>query len=348
MTSPDRNQSRRTWRRIGLALLGVAVAWSVMVWVGHFRSLGRHETAHGYLVKQQRDLLRRLLDGAIDVNEPPAVADNDRGDTMLMIAMAAGDLETATMLLDAGADVEAWNDRGRTALMQAALRSDVESIELLIARGADVDAINRFGRNALHLAAERGDADAVGGLLEHGADPRHADADRSTALHGACERHGAPGSVARLLAAGADIDARSRYGQTPLLITVAHLNRSERIDEQMEKLDLLLAAGADVTMSDALGQTPLVKAARYHHDAVVRLLEAGAVPELFDDLDRSPLYTAVVNAQAETVTAILDRMPTMPDVGQLAVLRRRAERRGDEDIIRLLEAIEAAPPAKPL
>lgn len=75
--------------------------------------------------------------------------------------------------------------------------------------------------------------------------------------------------VAQLLAAGADVNARSNIGNT-VLIWVAQNGRTATVAQ-------LLAAGADVNARDNSGRTALILAANYGHTAIVaQLLAAGA------------------------------------------------------------------------
>lgn len=79
----------------------------------------------------------------------------------------------------------------------------------------------------------------------------------------------------RHLEGGRDVDARSRYGWTPLMVAASRGHRS--------LISLLLGAGADVNAVSGQGYTPLIVAAMAGHlDAVGMLLDAGAttrVPE---------------------------------------------------------------------
>ncbi|MCA9289490.1 MAG: ankyrin repeat domain-containing protein [Phycisphaerales bacterium] len=88
-------------------------------------------------------------------------------------AIAGGDVELATILLDAGAEIERQHHLGTTALHWAAMAGRIDLVALLIERGADVNRRGRkfdaSGQTALDLA-RRGEHDAVVRLLlDHGA-----------------------------------------------------------------------------------------------------------------------------------------------------------------------------------
>jgi ankyrin repeat protein len=93
-----------------------------------------------------------------------------------------------------------------TALLFAARAGDLESAKLLVAAGARVDDEDAWGVSATVLAAHSGYADLVAFLLDKGADPNAARAG-FTALHEAIMRRDEK-TAAALLAHGADANAR--------------------------------------------------------------------------------------------------------------------------------------------
>jgi ankyrin repeat protein len=93
-----------------------------------------------------------------------------------------------------------------TALMFAARAGDLASARLLVDAGANVNDADAWGVSALVLAAHSGFADLAEFLLEKGADPNSAAAG-FTALHEAIMRRDER-LVAILLAHGADVHSR--------------------------------------------------------------------------------------------------------------------------------------------
>ncbi len=93
-----------------------------------------------------------------------------------------------------------------TALLFAARVGDLESAKLLVDAGAKVDDEDAWGVSATVLAAHSGFADLVAFLLDRGADPNAAKAG-FTALHEAIMRRDEK-MAAALLAHGADANAR--------------------------------------------------------------------------------------------------------------------------------------------
>ena len=77
------------------------------------------------------------------------------------------------------------------------------------------------------------------------------------------------GVLADLLAAGAPIDARDRYGQTALMVAAVH--------GRDEVVALLLHHGADPDVTAKYGLSALMLAVVNDHDSIARwLVEAGA------------------------------------------------------------------------
>src|SRR2546421_7731681 len=92
------------------------------------------------------------------------------GDTALMFAARVGDLDSARLLVAAGAsvnDADAW---GVSATALAAHSGFRELVEFLLEKGADPNA-DGAGFTALHIAIMRRDEKMAGALLTHGADP---------------------------------------------------------------------------------------------------------------------------------------------------------------------------------
>src|SRR3954447_1699695 len=87
------------------------------------------------------------------------------------LGWAVHSTESAKVLLDAGADVNAKSNLGGTPLLiAAAYPGNTGLLRLMLEKGANVD-ISVFGSTALTLAAYTGDDQGVAFLLDHGADP---------------------------------------------------------------------------------------------------------------------------------------------------------------------------------
>ncbi len=93
-------------------------------------------------------------------------------------------------------------------------------------------------------------------------------------------------AIKRLLAQGADPNARNRFGDTPLIWAIN--------SARSEPTRTLLEGGADPNLTGSYGYGPLHWACRKNVGVLVQmLLEAGARPNLRDDNGESPLFHAI-------------------------------------------------------
>ena len=92
------------------------------------------------------------------------------GNTALLFAVRAGDLPSARVLVDAGADVDDADAWGVSAAVLAAHGGHRDLLEFLLENGADPNAADA-GFAPLHDAVMRNDSRMVAALLAHGADP---------------------------------------------------------------------------------------------------------------------------------------------------------------------------------
>ena len=222
---------------------------------------------------------RALVSERVDVNEPQA-----DGATPLHWAVHWDDLETADVLLAAGARVDAANDYGVVPLALASTNGSLAMVERLLGAGADPNAPDEHGATPLMFAARTGRVDVVGALLARGADVDARDAAHGqTALMWAAAA-GHADVLRLLLDAGADAQARSAGGYTPLLFAVR--------EDRGASVELLLAHGADVDAVAGDGTTPLVVAVFMGHWPLAhRLLAHGADPDA-DGAGFAPLHWA--------------------------------------------------------
>ena len=92
------------------------------------------------------------------------------GETALMFAARVGDLASATLLADAGANVDDRDAWGVSATTLAAHAGHGDLVEFLLEHHADPNAA-QAGVSALHVAIMRRDEKMIRALLAHGADP---------------------------------------------------------------------------------------------------------------------------------------------------------------------------------
>jgi ankyrin repeat protein len=260
--------------------------------------------------------VRRLLK-----QKPDVQARQGDGATALHWAAHWDDVEIASLLIAAGANVNAANDLGVTPLLVACSNGGATMVERLLRAGADPNAVSMSGETPLMLAARTGSTDAVRALLERGARVNASEPSRAqTALMwAAAQRH--PDIVRVLLEHGADVHARARV--RPTLVNrgdfnTSQLNRIESVDRggytallfaarqgDIEASRLLLDAGADANESAPDGTSVLHLATHSGHTALAKfLLDRGANPNAAAS-GYTPLHAAVLRGDLEAVKALL-------------------------------------------
>lgn len=126
------------------------------------------------------------------------------------------------LALDAGLDVNLADKMKQTALHIAAKQIDPEPLRLLLQAGADVTAKDFAGFTPLHNAAEYAQHKNVALILETETDLEAITNNGATPLMAACSAARNPEAAAKLIAAGANLEARdSTYGRSPLIIAAS-------------------------------------------------------------------------------------------------------------------------------
>ena len=248
-----------------------------------------------------------------------------------------------TVLLEAGADVNARGNVHNTALHHAAGGKYVQRerdrydhvetpdvVAALLAAGADVNARDLNGNRPLHHAASAEGVETVTMLLQAGADIRARDSEGNTPLLMAAYRGFRSLEIVEVLVeAGADVSDRNERGETVLeRVLRSPADRVAEVvgrllelgadatepglmwqaavqDYNAEVITVLLAAGADVNPPS--GSSPLHGAARRGGPAAIAaLLAGGAELDAQDSRGMTPLHEAVEAKAPASVTALLD------------------------------------------
>lgn len=160
----------------------------------------------------------------------------------LVLAAELDDGYNITRLLLRGVDPNAKDARGRLALEIAMREDSSKALEsLLAAPGLDVNSPNAKGETPLMLAALKGRLDWVQSLVKRGSAVNR---EGWTPLHYACSGPD-NGVAAWLLSQGANINARSPNGSTPLMLAAGY--------GAIDLPALLLKAGADGSLRNQQG-----------------------------------------------------------------------------------------------
>ncbi len=243
--------------------------------------------------------VRALLEQQVDVNTPEV-----DGTTALHWAAHLGDRNTAELLIQAGATVQAANRYGVTPLSLACMSMHSAVVESLLNAGADPNSASPEGQTALMSAARAGNVGAIKLLLAHGADVDTKESYRGqTALMWAAAQDHAT-AIQAILEAGADIHARSKG--KPRGIRAALRRGVSQFDVNAGVASTgNLEETVDVAPS---GFTPLLFAVRAGAiDATRVLLEAGGNANDKVGADgTAALVLAVINANYELAQVLLE------------------------------------------
>lgn len=152
----------------------------------------------------------------------------------LVIAAEMNEPRAVLALLLKGVDPNQPDSRGRKALFIAVRENSLRALDSLLASPqTHVDEPNDKGETPLMIAAIRGSLPAVKALVKHGAAINR---EGWTPLHYACSGPD-NGVAAWLIEHGADINARSENGTTPLMMAARYGNG--------DLVPMLLKAGAE-------------------------------------------------------------------------------------------------------
>ena len=272
------------------------------------------------------------------------------GSTALLFAARTGDVETARVLVDAGANVNDVAASGTSAVVIAAHSGHAPLAIYLLEQGADPNTVGA-GYTALHAAVLRGQVPVVRALLAHGGDPNGVVARGTPGRRFSADysiRHQAVGANAFWLAAKYGeleiLRTLAEYGADPFVTpgngvsalqaamgvpAISQENRRNRVGVPMpdpgdherlivEMARVVLDLGVDVNATDQRGNTALHDAVRTGFETVVEFLaERGASVQATNDRDQTALTLAET---ALPVPGTNGRRATRPAIAEL--LRR--------------------------
>jgi ankyrin repeat protein len=228
-----------------------------------------------------------------------------------------------------------------TPLMFAAREGDLESAKMLIAAGAQIDARDGDGKDALGLAIFNGGYDVASFLIDQHANVNQADAQRFTPLFWAVDRRNmetAPNFpwvvtadplplIKKLLDAGADVNylvnntprARMRDGSPRIVFATALMRAAFSGDIELVKL--LLAHGADTKIISKDSETMLMAACgtgfipgyskgrtpAERLEVVKLLIDLGQDVNAADDYGITPLMVAANIGDVPVIQYLIDK-----------------------------------------
>jgi ankyrin len=337
----------------------------------HGAKVNAAEAAHGQTAlmwaaaHRHPDAVRALIEGGADINARSKVDKmlvmvpdvgrftptkrnvidyNGGGFTPLLFAARSGDIESAKLLIAAGANVNDPSPEKVTPLVLAAHSGQGAFAAALLDLGADPN-IETAGYTALHAAVLRGDLNLVKALLAHKADP-NAKITRGTPVNRTSKDYafsmtwigGTPFWLAAkfaeveimkaLVAAGADTKTATPDGTTPLLAAAGIDNRgrddrrgrrrdpSELVafvasgldeKESLAAVKYLVELGADVNAIYKEGDTAVHAAATRKERTVVQYLaDKGAKIDVKNKAGQTPLSIANTFTRADAEEGGID------------------------------------------
>jgi len=214
--------------------IALAGLFSLAVLVGHGATAAGTDSPLIEAVRNQdQRQVRTLLNQHVDVN-----AKSGDGSTALLWAAHWNTLETAGLLIRAGADANLANDFRMTPLSQACINGSAAMVDLLLKAGANPNTRVATGVPPLMTCARSGNADSVRALLAGRADvnAKEPTQNQTALMWAAAEHH--QGVVRTLIDGKADLDARTKNGFTAL-----HFAAREG---DLDSARLLLAAGVSI------------------------------------------------------------------------------------------------------
>lgn len=259
-------------------------------------------------------------------------------------------MEAASLLLSAGADINSGVGEGFTPLMHAIIGDNRDIFDFIISKEADVNAKGYRGATPLMVAAEHDKTDYIDELISRKAEVNaRDDFGRTPLMHAVWDGHY---EAVKLLAfRGADIDAETEDGENALKIAYAHAGfgdedsplriayadiidflkpHSKKDVGRYKKLKPVIrypdqtnaVSGVTICLSDRVeNMTPqerselgieLCKAA-YEGDAnrIYNLLECGVSVDSKDAKNNSALFFALDNVHLEVAELLINRGATI-------------------------------------
>lgn len=243
--------------------------------------------------------ITEMLIGKADKN---IINDSLEGKTPLIIAVGNSYIDTAKILIENGANINAVDFEGWSALSYVVNNGDIEIAKLLLENKAKIK-----GELLLAIKSPIAESriDMIKLLIDNKANINYSDDDGFTPLNIAIES-GDMELTKFLITNGANVNSLMQDGVSLIGYAIAQNN--------MDLLQILIENGANVnyTGGDSWANTPLQTASRLGLDNVVRiLLTRNADINAVDMNGNTALHTAALNSQLSVVKLLLEKNPNL-------------------------------------
>ncbi|MFC1634984.1 ankyrin repeat domain-containing protein, partial [Planctomycetota bacterium] len=227
--------------------------------------------------------------------------------------------------LEQGTDINAKDDQGMTPLLRAVSGKHTKVAEFLVEDGADVNTGDKWGYVPLVYALWNTDSDMVRLLLDKGADPNARDTPSGyTMLHWAVMMDSKE-STELVLVAGANVNAKSKTGDTALDVAgygaspairglllakgaeISSLHAAAYVGD-LSKVKAFIDEGVEINKKNDMGGTAMHSAAAGGHREVVEfLIGKGADIDAQNRRGQTPLHIVADGGHQDVVQLLLGR-----------------------------------------
>ena len=244
----------------------------------------------------------KIMQMIIDKVDKKLINDSLEGKTPLIIAVGNSYIDTAKILIENGANINAVDIEGWSALSYAINNGDIEIAKLLLTNKAKI-------KDELLIAIKSPIVESrinmMKLLIDNKANINYTDENGFNPLNIAIES-GDMELTKFLITNGANVNSLMQDGVSLIGYAIAQNN--------MDLLQMLIENGANVnnTNGDSWADTPLKTASRLGLDNVVRiLLTRNADINAVDMNGNTALHTAALNSQLSVVKLLLEKNPNL-------------------------------------
>lgn len=254
------------------------------------------------LLEKSAENSAKIMQMIIDKVDKKLINDSLEGKTPLIIAVGNSYIDTAKILIENGADVNAVDIEGWSALSYAVNNGDIEIAKLLLENKVKI-------KDELLIAIKspivESSINIMKLLIDNKANINYTDENGFSPLNMAIES-GDMELTKFLITNGANVNSLMQDGVSLIGYAIAQNN--------MDLLQMLIENGANVnnTNGDSWADTPLKTASRLGLDNVVRILLTRNVDINAVDMNgNTALHTAALNSQLSVVKLLLEKNPNL-------------------------------------